>query len=183
MEIARRRRAKSLTNYRKRIALLKGRMPRVVIRRSNRAVIAQIIKYEHSGDKVLASAASSELKAMGWLPKSNMPTAYLTGALLAKKAKEKGLKGSMVLDIGLNKPIKGNVIFSAAKGFKDNGMDLLSDVEVDEARISGSHISEYAKKGTAKGASEFSKYSEAKVDVKNLEKVFDEVKSKIIITK
>ncbi len=183
MKINRRRRAQSLTNYRKRIALLKSRLPRVVIRRSNRAITAQIIAYDPSGDTIMASASSSELKGMGWMPKSNIPTAYLTGMLLAKKAKDKGITGSMVLDVGLNKPISGNVIFSAAKGCKDNGIELLSNIEADESRISGAHISQYAKKGVKKGSSEFSQYEKAKVDVKELEKAFGEVKNKITITK
>jgi large subunit ribosomal protein L18 len=183
MKIVKRRRAKSLTNYRKRIALLKGRLPRVVIRRSNRSITAQIVDYKPNGDVVMASAVSSELKAMGWLPKANIPTAYLTGMLLAKKAKDKGIKGSMVLDIGLHKPIKGNVIFSAAKGCKDNGMELLSDIEADEDRISGKHIAEYAKMGSKKGTSEFSLYEKSKLNVKELDKLFDSVKSKIEVAK
>ncbi|OJI08156.1 HSal18 [Candidatus Micrarchaeum sp.] len=181
MEIKKRRRAKSLTNYRKRIAILKGRMPRVVIRRSNRSITAQIISYEPNGDKVKASAVSSELKALGWMPKSNIPTAYLTGMLLAKKAHEKGIKGAMVLDIGLNKPIKGNVIFSAAKGCKDNGLDLVSEIEADESRLSGKHIADYAKTGSGKGVSEFAQYEKAKLNVKELDKVFADVKGKIAI--
>ncbi|MCL5680243.1 MAG: 50S ribosomal protein L18 [Candidatus Marsarchaeota archaeon] len=183
MKIIKRRRAKSLTNYRKRIAMLKGRLPRVVIRRSNRSITAQIIDYKPDGDVVMASAVSTELKNMGWLPKSNIPTAYLTGMLLAKKASEKGIKGSMILDIGLHKPIKGNVIFSAAKGCKDNGIDLVSEIEADDDRISGKHIAEYAKMGSKKGTSEFSLYEKSKLNVKELDKLFEGVKGKITITK
>ncbi len=183
MEIKRRRRAKSLTNYKKRIALLKSRLPRVVIRKSNRSITAQVVSYKPEGDKVEVSAASAELKAFGWVPKANMPTAYLTGMLLAKKAKEKGIKGSAVLDIGLHKPIKGNVIFSAAKGCKDNGISLIANIEVDESRLSGKHIAEYAKMGSKKGSSQFADYEKAGVNVKELDKLFNDVKSKIAINK
>lgn len=183
MEIQKRRRSKSLTNYKKRIALLKGRMQRVVVRKSNRTITMQIIKYDPNGDKISVAASSSELKAIGWFPKPNLPTAYLTGMLLAKKASEKGINGPMALDIGLYKPIKGNVIFSAAKGFKDNGMDLLSEIEIDEDRISGKHIAKYAGTGTKKGKSEFSLYEKNKVNVKELDKAFGEAKAKIMINK
>jgi hypothetical protein len=40
-----------------------------------------------------------------------------------------------VLDIGLYRPVKGSVIFAAAKGFKDNGANLHSGIEFDEARL------------------------------------------------
>ena len=132
------RRKISVTNYKKRIAMLKSGLPRVVVRKSNRGISMQVIAYEPDGDKITASASSSELKAMGWEPRSNMPTAYLTGLLLAKKASSmKGME--MVLDIGIYRPVKGSVIFAAAKGAQDGGLKVAGEIEVDEKRISGAH--------------------------------------------
>ncbi len=182
--VLKRRRAKALTNYKKRVALLKSRLPRVVIRKSNRSITAQIVEYAPDGDMVKLAVNSAELKKLGWLPKRNIPTAYLTGMLLAKKAVEKGMSGSFILDTGLYKPIKNNVVFSAAKGCMDNGLDLGANIEADPARIAGRHIAAYAAKGSAgKGHSEFSSYSKASVDVKSIDKLFEEVKKKIIIAK
>ncbi len=95
-------------------------MPRLVVRKSNRAHHMQVIKYEENGDKVVASVNSRELKEMGWEPRCNIPTAYLTGLLLAKKWKGEGDS----LDIGLYKPVKGSVVFAAAKGAQDGGLKL-----------------------------------------------------------
>ena len=77
--MVRRRRRTATTNYPKRIRELKGGMPRLVVRKSNRGVLLQVVNYEENGDKVVASATSKELKKMGWEPRCNIPTAYLTG--------------------------------------------------------------------------------------------------------
>ena len=63
---------------------------------------------------------------MGWEPRCNIPTAYLTGLLLAKK-----WKGEATLDIGLYKPVKGSVVFAAAKGAQDGGLKLGANIEID----------------------------------------------------
>ena len=136
-----------MTNYKKRIAMLKGGLARVVVRK-NRAINVQIAEYDSTGDKVVASANSKELKAFGWEPRSNIPTAYLTGLLLAKKAK--GMKGKeLILDIGLYRPMKGSVIFAAAKGTVDGGINIISNIEIDAKRLSGSHIADFSIKGDA----------------------------------
>ena len=78
------------TNYKTRLNLLKSRKSRIVIRFSKKNIWAQIINLETRGDQVLAAAHSRELVKIGWnYGKSNMPAAYLTGMLLAKKAKNK----------------------------------------------------------------------------------------------
>ena len=52
------RRRKGITNYRKRLALLKSGVPRAVVRFSNAKVSIQIIEFANEGDKVLATALS-----------------------------------------------------------------------------------------------------------------------------
>ena len=56
-----RRRRKGKTNYHKRLTLLKSRKPRVIIRRSNMYLYAQIVDFKQKGDVTLVSANSSEL--------------------------------------------------------------------------------------------------------------------------
>ena len=175
----RRRRASALTNYAKRLALVKSRLDRLVIRKTNRGIIAQVVKYYEDGDKVLAHVNSSELRQFKWEPKCNIPTAYLTGMLLAKKSKGK-VTSKLVLDNGLYRPIKSGVIFAALKGCVDGGLEVPNNVKFDESRLSGKHIAEFAKSmDSAKAGRQFSSYEKSKFDVKNMESIFNEVKKNI----
>ncbi len=177
--LIRERRKAALTNYKRRIALLKGGAPRVVVRKTNTGVIMQIVRYDPKGDVVIAAANSFELKKFDWPARSNMPTAYLTGLLLAKKAKTAN-KDELVLDIGLYKPVKSSMVFAAAKGSLDGGLKIKGSIEVDESRIRGDHIAKYA--ATMKGGSskQFAAYAEKKVDISDIGKIFDNAKNKIM---
>ena len=112
--VPRRRRREGKTNYLKRYNLLKSEKPRLVARIKSKTIIAQLIEYKTDGDVVLASTNSLELKKHGWVSKRNIPTAYLTGLLLGKKAIKKGIKDA-VLDIGLHRPKTGGKIFAVLK--------------------------------------------------------------------
>ncbi|MCD6549668.1 50S ribosomal protein L18 [Candidatus Micrarchaeota archaeon] len=178
-----RRRREGLTDYRKRVALIKSGLPRLVIRKTNKQVIAQIIEFSPEGDRVIASATSKELSKHGWLPKRNSPTAYLTGYLCGKRGKKKGVK-RVVLDIGLSRPSKGSIVFVGLKGVVDAGIESTFDESVvSEDRIRGLHIAEYAKRLKAENEElfrkRFSDYLNKNVDVVNLDKLFETVKEKI----
>ena len=60
------RRRKGITDYRKRLALLKSGTPRAVVRFTNAKIMIQITEFANQGDKVLASATSNDLTGMGW---------------------------------------------------------------------------------------------------------------------
>jgi large subunit ribosomal protein L18 len=177
----RKRRRLGLTNYKKRVALLKNGLPRVVARKSNRNITMQICEYQEDGDLVIAAANSNELKGLGWYPKRNTPTAYLTGMLLASKARELKHK-EFILDIGLHKPAKASVLFAAAKGAVDNGLKIRNNIEFDEKRISGMHIKEYAELISKNGKQmvQFSVYMKNGLNPANIVELFNSVKSKII---
>ena len=103
------RRNKGITNYRKRLALLKSGIPRAVVRFSNAKVSVQIIEFKNEGDNVLASANSADVADMGWKgSKTNVPASYLSGMLAAKRALKAGI-GSAVLDIGRITPTPGGL--------------------------------------------------------------------------
>lgn len=138
-----RRRREGKTNYRTRLALLKSGEARVVVRTTNRNVIVQFITYDETGDKVVATAEARELGELGYKAAgNNTPSAYLTGRLAAKRAKEAGLEAG-VLDIGRAQPHKGGVIFGALKGVVDGGLDVPhGDVFPDEARLRAEHLGE-----------------------------------------
>ena len=144
MKIDKRRRIENKTNYRKRLVLLKGRSPRLVIRKTNRYMILQIIESQNAQDKVMFSTSTKELLKLGW-PKENqgslksLPASYLGGYLIGKKAK--GIKGRIILDTGLIPSTAGSKIYAAVKGVADSGVEINFDKKVipSEERISGAN--------------------------------------------
>jgi large subunit ribosomal protein L18 len=151
------RRRENKTNYRKRLALLKSKKTRLVIRRSLSNISVQFINFMPAGDQTVAEANSTELKKLGWIRTGNVPASYLTGLLAGKKAKNKKIEEA-VLDMGLQISTKGSRIYAALKGVLDSGIKVPCSEEIlpSEDRIRGKHIS------------------------KDLEKQFDEVKNKIV---
>ena len=138
-----RRRREGKTDYRTRLALLKGGESRVVVRRSNRNVVVQFVSYDEKGDVVVATAEARELPEMGYKDAgNNTPSAYLTGRLAAQRAKEAGVEAG-VLDIGRQRPHKGGVVFAALKGVVDGGVEVPhgEDVLPAEDRIRAEHLS------------------------------------------
>jgi len=137
------RRRRQQTDYRKRLSLLKSRLPRVVIRISNARVIMQIVEFLPDGDKVLLSVNSAQLASFGWKHGArNMPAAYLTGYLLGKRAKVE----DCIIDTGLMQPLKGSVVYAAIKGAVDAGLNVRVSEEIfpSEDRALGAHIAQYA---------------------------------------
>ncbi len=141
-----RRRREGKTDYRARRALVLSRLPRLVVRRTLKHTIVQIVKAEVAGDNVVASAHSRELaKTYGWQGNCrNVPAAYLTGLLCGFKAVVHGVKEA-VLDIGLNSSSRGARVFATLKGVLDAGVSVPHSEEMlpDETRVTGKHIADY----------------------------------------
>lgn len=116
-----RRRREGKTDYAKRLALLKSGKPRLVVRKTNKYVLAQIIEFGEKGDKTIASASSRSLKKFGFGGACNAASAFLTGVLVGKSALAKGVK-EVVLDIGLNQPSKGATVFAVQLGAVEAGL-------------------------------------------------------------
>ena len=137
-----RRRRSHRTDYRARLKLLSSSLPRAVVRRSLKYVSVQITEFDPTGDRIVASALSKELKELGWDASfSTTPAAYLVGYLAGKKAVGKGVKQA-VLDIGLRSPSKGSRVFAALKGMCDAGLSIPHDPGVlpSKERLSGAHL-------------------------------------------
>ncbi len=136
-----RRRRQGRTDYQKRLGLLKSRKPRLVVRKTLRTIIAQVVQFSEKGDLVLASADSRQLSEFGFTGKRNTPSAYLTGLLVGRKAAKAGVK-DFVLDIGLYAPTKGSVLFACCKGAIDGGLHTPHSPEAfpSEARMNGEHV-------------------------------------------
>lgn len=169
------RRRQGVTNYKKRLALVKSGLDRVVVRQSGRRVLGQIVRYDAKGDAVVASADSAELaKQYGWPSRSNRATAYLTGLLLAKKAKR---EGELVLDTGLSSPVRDSIPFVFAKGCIDGGLKIIGNIEIDEKAYGAERMVKYAEalSKSQKGTKHFGAYGK----VESLPALFKEAKAKL----
>jgi len=139
------RKKQNKTDYRKRLALLKSRMPRLAARKTNKRIIAQIITFAPEGDKTIIRVSSRDLKKYGLaVDANNTPIAYLTGYLLGKSAINKKIKKA-VFDLGLNIATKGNKLYAVLKGAADAGIEIPHSEEVmpSAERLAGAHIKNF----------------------------------------
>lgn len=180
-----RRKREGRTDYHLRLGLLKSGKPRLVVRKSGKNITCQIVVYENAGDKVMVSSDSKELAKLGWkFHGGNLPSAYLTGMLCAKRAAEKGV-GEAIFDLGLYRSTPGNRLYSALKGAVEGGLDVPHSEEIlpKDDRVSGVHIQLYAaklkKEDHAKYSRLFSAYLKEHLDPENIAKAFEEMKAKI----
>jgi len=165
------RKQNRLTNYRKRLKLIVSSLPRLVVRKSNKNITAQIVKYAPDGDLVVLGANSRQLAKLGWNhSRKNLPAAYLTGLLLGKRAAGQKIK-KIILDAGFHPSVKGSRIYAVVKGLQDSGVDVPASESImpSPERLFGNHIIEYFSK---KAAGQFAKRSPAdlKKDLEGLKK-------------
>ena len=183
--IPHRRRREGKTDYRQRLSFLRSGKPRLVVRRSLKNTTCQIVKYSGKGDVIVASADTRQLSKLGWLGHGgNLPSAYLTGLLCGKKAKEKGVT-QCILDMGLNSSTKGFRIYAALRGALDAGIKVphSPDVLTPEDRVSGAHISAWAEKlksDKEKYQKIFSLYLKKGLKPEEIKKHFEDTKKKIL---
>jgi large subunit ribosomal protein L18 len=180
-----RRRREGKTDYRARKALIVSRLARVVPRASLRNMNVQVIEATPTGDRVIASARSQELKNYGWRAAcGNLPSAYLTGFLCGTRAMKKNVKKA-VADIGLHQPTKGARVFASLKGVIDAGIDVPQEPRKlpEEQRLRGEHIAEHAtlllSLDDESYQKRFSKYLERKLPPEQLADHFEATKTKL----
>ncbi len=164
-----RRRREGKTDYYRRMALLASGMPRMVVRKTNRRIIVQLVISGLEGDRTLVAASSNELAGYGYEgSSSSTPAAYLTGILFAARALNAGYREA-ILDIGLHRAKPGARVFAALKGATDVGLEIPhGDSAIpDESRLKGAHIAEYAPERAADL-------------VENVEKVADAIKKELM---
>lgn len=136
------RKVQGKTDYSKRLRLLESGKPRLVVRRSLSCIQAQIVSYEKSGDKTLASANSRSLKKLGWnFSCDNTPAAYLVGFAIGKVALQNKIPEA-ILDSGLYRSTKGNRVYAVVKGARDAGLNVPADEGIlpSDERVSGKHV-------------------------------------------
>ena len=162
-----RRRREGKTDYYQRTRLVVSDVPRMVVRKTNRHIIVQLVTAEMDGDRTLVAANSAELEKYGYKGStSSTPAAYLTGMLFAVKAK-KAKQESAILDIGLNRATPGARVFAALKGAVEAGLAIPHGEEIlpSDERARGAHIAAYNKN--------------AGDIVKNVEQVADAIKKEM----
>jgi large subunit ribosomal protein L18 len=162
-----RRRREGKTDYYQRTRLIVSDVPRMVVRKTNRHIIVQLVTAELDGDRTLVAANSAELEKYGYKGStSSTPAAYLTGMLFAVKAK-KASQDSAILDIGLNRATPGARVFAALKGAVEAGLAIPHGEEIlpSDERVKGAHIAAYNKN--------------AGDIVKNVEQVADAIKKEL----
>lgn len=138
------RRVRGQTNYHQRLKLLKSKLPRCVIRKSNNGMLVQITTYQSVGDSIITSARARDLVSLGYtLHTGNIVAAYLTGMLAAKRALSAGVTGEVIIDFGLQRIQYGNRLFAAVKGLIDGGLNVKVGEGVFPAdeRLNGEHLS------------------------------------------
>lgn len=130
-----RRRREGKTNYAKRLKLLKSKLPRLVVRKTNTRVIASITLFDEKGDKTLYTVDGNHLSKLGWKgSKKSIAASYLIGLMVGKRAKSIGIEKA-VLDMGLHTPTKNNFAFFVAYGAKHAGLDINIPEDLDLSRI------------------------------------------------
>ncbi len=181
-----RRKREFRTDYRLRYKLLKSGLPFFIVRRSNRYITVSLAVPEIGGDKTLFTVSSKVLyKKYGWYGLKNIPAAYLTGLIAGKKALEMGIKKA-VINLGYAFTKRASIPFAAAMGARDAGLDIPMGEEalVDESRIRGVHIAEYAKRLKESDPDlyrvRFSKYLAIGFDPVEIPKRFDELRTLLV---
>lgn len=179
-----RRRREGKTNYHLRRKFVLSGKRRVVIRRTNRQTLIQLVSSEATGDTTHISINSKVLINLGWKGATgNVPASYLMGYAFGKKTLLSGVSSdeSLILDMGLATKFYGGRIFAALKGAVDAGLNIAhSDVIFpSEERIRGEHISSFSK-SLSDETHQFSKYQIKPTELPNH---FDDVRKKIETTK
>lgn len=123
----RRRRLEAKTDYKSRLELLKSGKPRIVIRKTNRYMVVQIVTSNLAQDSIVFGTSSKVLLTKGW-PEAqagglkSLPAAYLTGFFVGKQVKGK-IKEAIV-DIGMHRNIQKSRVYAVVKGIVDAGLPV-----------------------------------------------------------
>lgn len=128
MKLPRQRRIEGKTDYKSRLGLLKSGKPRLVVRKTNRYIIVQIVESNIAQDRVVTASTSKDLLSKGWPEEKagslkSLSACYLTGFLVAESALKKGLKEA-IFDIGMNRNVQKSRIYAVLKGAVDAGLKI-----------------------------------------------------------
>ncbi len=180
-----RRRREQKTDYRKRLALLKSRKIRLVVRRNINNIHAQLVEYNAGGDRTIAEEVSKNLSKYGWKGHNgNIAAAYLIGLVIGFKALKSNIKEA-VLDMGLQRSTKGSAIYATVAGARDAGLDIPAGEEMlpSKERLQGLHTASLAKALKTKQdryKRQFGDCLKKGLDPEKLPEHYNEVREKIL---
>src|SRR3989338_6733704 len=148
MKSIKKRRSENKTDYQKRMKILKGNLPRVVFRKTNRYIISEYIISDETKDRAEIGLTSKILMKYGWPEKfrgslKSIPASYLAGFLMGKKIiKEK--KEIPIVDLGMIRNIHKSKAFAFLNGLVDSGLKIKHDKKTfpEEERIKGKNLKE-----------------------------------------
>lgn len=146
MKTQKRRRKEAKTNYKKRLEFLKSNTPRIVLRKTNKYLIAQYITSKEAQDTVVFGVDSRKLLNHGW-PESlkgglkGITAAYLLGMLVGKRIVKEKLE-TPIADFGLYRVIPKTKLHSFVNGLIDAGIKMKDNSEnfPEKERKEGKHI-------------------------------------------
>jgi len=130
MKIPRRRRLEARTDYKARFELLKSGKTRLVVRKTNKFILAQFVTSENAQDKVITGFTSKDLLQKGW-PKEkegslkSLQAAYLTGFMIGKKMD--GKVKEALFDMGMQRNVHKSRLYAVLKGAIDAGINIPHD--------------------------------------------------------
>lgn len=174
---------KNKTNYRKRKAILISKQNFITIKMSNENIYCQLIKPNIKGDIVVTHSNSKELSKYGWNGSTNnLPSSFLVGLLLGKKMLDKSISSAIIYT---GKTSFTSKVAACIKGISSSGVSIpmSEDSMPDENRISGSHISDYAKllkEDKDQYEKQFSKLIKNTLNPEDYPKHFEDVKNAIV---
>ncbi|MEM0482522.1 MAG: 50S ribosomal protein L18 [Nitrososphaerota archaeon] len=175
-----RRALRGKTNYRKRLKLVKSGKPRLVVRRTNKYVIVQIIESRRGGDYTAVTVSTRALRQYGWMGGTkSIPAAYLAGFMAGKLALQKGYSEAIV-DLGLHPSHPGSRLYAAVKGALDAGLSIPvgGGVLPPEERIKGQHVADFLQ--IVRGSGNTTQFHALDPEyVENLPRRFEDVRQKI----
>lgn len=128
-----RRRRERKTDYKARFALLKSGKPRLVVRKTNKYLIAQVVETNLAQDRVVYGVTSKQLLSQGWSELKSgslksLKAAYQTGYLLGQKMK--GKVDELILDTGMHRNIHKSRIYAVLRGAVDAGLNIPHNKDV-----------------------------------------------------
>jgi large subunit ribosomal protein L18 len=128
MKTIRKRRLEGKTDYKLRLGLLKSKLPRLVIRKTNRYITAQIVESKVANDFVLIGKNTKDLLGLGWPAEKSgslksKAAAYSLGLVIAKLAKEKKII-NVIVDIGMYRNVHKSRVYSVIAGAIAGGLKL-----------------------------------------------------------
>lgn len=129
----RRRRHEAKTDYKARLSLIQSGKPRLVVRKTNQYLIAQIVTTSIAQDTIRTGITSKALLAHGWPEAAkgslkSAPAAYLTGLLLGTNVKK--TTPEVILDIGMHRNIQKSRIYALVAGVLAAGVKLPHDAAI-----------------------------------------------------